>query len=495
MILKIILAVVAVLVMIEWYMVRKARVIRHIKTGQNPSIDSFWFSKIELLWIVLSKRSFTQLGYDRVDREEFEDVRVRYTMTDIAVMVTSPEGVKAIMSQQQTDKIALGQRHQQNPHFEKILGNSLLLQSGKKATSTRSIMNPAFKRKKLRSLVPHFVQVTNEMIRLMKERHKDGEVVQMERWLKNLTYDVIGKTAFGHDFNSLDRPSEEVEELELCFAGMVQPLAMLFGPIATKMPTEYQRKLTQARVKSSKTIADVINQRKEANLQGGDVKETDAKDLLDLILDADTDGLLTTDELVQNTYLFFLAGQETSAGSLVSALYFLSRNPECQQRAYEEAVSVVQGDEINADHVDELKYIEACLKECLRLFAPVDGTMPRTVTEDMVISDYLIPKGTTVFVNWARMHRSSKFWEAPKEFRPERWLGSDAASASSLMSFAAGPRVCIGKNFAMMEMKIVLASLLLNYTWTLPEDFEFQIAPFTITVTPKGGLPVKFTRR
>jgi cytochrome P450 len=93
------------------------------------------------------------------------------------------------------------------------------------------------------------------------------------------------------------------------------------------------------------------------------------------------------------------------------------------------------------------------------------------------------------------MHRSGKFWEAPKEFRPERWLGSDAASSSSLMSFSAGPRVCIGKNFAMMEMKIVLATLLLNFTWTLPEDYEFIIQSFTITLTPKNGMPVQFTRR
>jgi hypothetical protein len=163
-------------------------------------------------------------------------------------------------------------------------------------------------------------------------------------------------------------------------------------------------------------IADVINQRKEANLRGEGATENDAKDLLDLILDADTDGLLTTDELVQNTYLFFLAGmcrfgelfvcwvwfvmswfvsfllvclfllhcvtvnlisfcffrlqlfpltragQETSAGSLVSALYFLGKHPECQARAYEEVVRVCQGEDITAQHVDEFKYIDACLK-------------------------------------------------------------------------------------------------------------------------------------
>jgi len=476
------------MIVIEWCMHRKSRVIKHIKTGESPSTRSFWAGKFELIWILIRKKSFTQINYDRVSRDEIPDIRVLFSFTNIVVSVSSVDGIKQVLSNQTTDKADVSGDASQNPHFQKILGHSLVLQSGKKATQTRSIMNPAFKHKKLQStVVPHFVESSKEMVDLLKERYQDGDAVQMEDWFKNLTYDIIGKTAFGHKFNSLQRPSKEVADLMTCFSGIIQPLVFIFGGIITTIPTSFQKKVAQSRNDCVKLITDVIENRKKNNM--GEVN-----DLLDLILEADQEGKLTTDELVQNTFLLFLAGQETSAGSLTMSLYYLGIHQEFQKRAREEVESVCGSEEINSDHLENLNFLNSCINESLRINAPVDGVFLREATEDMVINDYFIPKGTKLAVNFANVHRSNKFWDKPNEYNPDRWL-NDTKAISHLLAFSAGPRVCLGKKFAILEMKVVLATLLRNFYWTIPDYYEFKIQPFTLTFRPAGGLPVQFRRR
>jgi cytochrome P450 len=319
-ILNIVVGVVVVMILIEW-MVRRRVTVKHVTTGQAPTIRGFWWGKFRVAYNLITKSSFTQSLFDTVSKDELEDVTIVFGVTGSPmVQIASPEGIRQVLSHQKADKLDIANAIE-NPHFGLILGESLLMQSGKKATSSRSIMNPAFKHKKLQNLVPLFQESADEMVSLLKANHQDGESVQMSSMMKNLTYDIIGSTAFGLNFHCLKSPSKEVTDLQTCFSGILQPLVFIFGKHVTKIPTEFQKRVREARENSTKLITDVINGRKKLTENSSEAREN--IDLLDLILEADSEGIFSTNELVQNTYLLFLAGQETSAGSMVTSLYFM----------------------------------------------------------------------------------------------------------------------------------------------------------------------------
>jgi len=195
--------------------------------------------------------------------------------------------------------------------------------------------------------------------------------------------------------------------------------------------------------------------------------------------------------------LFFFAGHETSSTTLTSAIFFLGKYPEIQEKAYQEvqhALQLQQEQQLLPETVKNLTYLTAILKETLRMNTPAPFFVSRVATEDTEILGYHIPKGTVVAVNVIPAHMSQKYWENPKKFDPDRWItGND--KKNTIFPFASGPRMCIASKFATLEMQVTTALLLLNFKWSLARSPEYKSKIVAFTLRPVGGMPIYLEKR
>jgi cytochrome P450 len=199
------------------------------------------------------------------------------------------------------------------------------------------------------------------------------------------------------------------------------------------------------------------------------------------------DQKLSDRELLHNVILFFIAGHETSSSALAMTLHMLEQNPDIQDRARKEVVQVL-GAKLLPDWEDirNLTYLECCIKETLRLYPPA-AFISRQLDRDSVIGGYFVPKDTFVTVPQWTIHRDPDLWADPDRYNPDRFL-NEKIDSYTWLPFSLGPRQCLGINFAMLELRIVLAFLLRKFRF-LPDPntkakFDYDI---TTTIIPAKG--------
>ncbi|XP_054167169.1 cytochrome P450 302a1, mitochondrial-like [Oppia nitens] len=165
----------------------------------------------------------------------------------------------------------------------------------------------------------------------------------------------------------------------------------------------------------------------------------------------------------------FVAGIDTTAFTAGFALYHLSRNTTAQNRLRDEINSILKSDCLTADNLSQMSYLKACVKETMRL-SPVTFGNGRVTSQQMIINDYCIPKGTQIITQNQVSCRQSEYFSDPLSFIPERWLKSDTniypnnkVSPFLVLPFGYGPRMCIGRRFAEMEINVFLAKIIQNY--------------------------------
>jgi cytochrome P450 len=218
----------------------------------------------------------------------------------------------------------------------------------------------------------------------------------------------------------------------------------------------------------------------------------DEGDLLSMLLAAqDEDGSQMTDKQLRDEVItLFLAGQETTALTLSWTWYLLARNPEIEKKFHEEIDQVLNGNAASIEDVPKLKYTEMIVKESMRLYPPGYG-VGRGAIAECQIGGYLVPAKTQIFMfQWATQ-RDPRFFAEPDEFHPERW--SEAFTATlpkyAYFPFGGGPRICIGNNFAMMEIILVLATIGQRLRLTLTADQVVEIEP-AMSLRPRNGIRV-----
>ncbi len=232
-------------------------------------------------------------------------------------------------------------------------------------------------------------------------------------------------------------------------------------------------------------------------IRQGRARKEPGEDLLSrLILAQDENGTQMTDrQLRDEAMTLYLAGHETTATTLSWTWYLLATHPHVEERLVAEWATVLGGRAPTVEDLPRLTWTENVIIEALRLYPPV-YLIGREALKDQPLGDYVIRRGTTVFLSQWVMHRDSRYYESPLEFRPERWADGLARRLPkyAYFPFGGGPRVCIGNNFAMMEAVLLLASIGQRYRFTLepepPVDFTVGI-----TLLPKYGIPAVLRRR
>ena len=201
------------------------------------------------------------------------------------------------------------------------------------------------------------------------------------------------------------------------------------------------------------------------------------KNLIELLIQQ-SEGLPDL-EIVSQIYTFFMAGTDTTSELLTTSHYLLATHPEVQAKLREEVITEIgRTEEIKYDHISKMEYLNAVIKEALRFGSPALTTTPRIATQDFMLGEIGVKKGTVVTVDLMGLAFNPKYFSQPEEFRPERWIEKKdpgAIDTSTHLPFSAGARRCIGEQLALIESKVMLCELVRQFNIELKTPFELKM--------------------
>ncbi len=364
---------------------------------------------------------------------------------------------------------------------KRLFGEGLLTSEGESWLRQRRLAQPAFHRARIAAYAETMVQFAQRAV----ARWRNEETRDLHAEMMQLTLQIVGKTLFDSD---VTRDAREVgETLELLLR-----LAANFGRtilIPLWVPTPRNLRAEHGIRRLERIIYRIIAERRA----GG----RDTGDLLSMLLAAqDEDGSRMTDrQLRDETITLFLAGHETTANALSWTWWLLAQNPAVEKKFHEELDGVLGGRAPSLEDLPKLAYVNNVLTESLRLYPPAWG-MARLAVEEHEIGGYLLHPGNGIALAQWVVHRDSRWYDAPEEFRPERWEDGLAKRLPrfAYFPFGGGPRQCIGNAFALMEAALILA--------TVGQKFRFRLVPglrvaplASITLRPRRGIRVTLESR
>ena len=348
----------------------------------------------------------------------------------------------------------------------------MLIASTEDHTRHRRLLTHAFSDRALREQEP----IVKEYVDLLMQRLGEtaGEKVDMTAWFNFATFDIIGDLAFGDSFNCL-RDSRYHPWVTLIFSNVK---AVAWSRVAQQIPGAHSllMKLAPKEV-VAKGREHVELCKSQANKRLAE--KTDRPDFMSYIIrHNDKETGMSLAEIHANTYVIIIGGSETTATLLSGAVYFLLRNPGILAALSREIRSAFAAEaDITFASVSRAETLLAVLTETLRAYPPVPSKLPRTVPAGgATVDGAFVPAGTVVSVcHWAATHAARNFRD-PWAFAPERWA-ADAAGGrfaedrrDAFQPFGFGPRNCIGRNLAYMEMRLILARLVWNFDLELCKE-------------------------
>jgi cytochrome P450 len=342
----------------------------------------------------------------------------------------------------------------------------------------RRLLMPAFHKTRIDAYRDEMVRITEDAL----ARFQAGEVRDVHADMTELTLRVATKTLFGEDEG--ERGVALARMMQEWLVTMFSPLMMLPRFDVRGLP--YRRFLDLTNEIDGQTAAIVRAKRARAT--------PDSSDMLSTLLAArDEDGsALDEDELIGHAGVIFAAGHETSTNALAWTLFLLSQHPQIARDLEDELDGQLRGGPPTVETLSKLPFLDAVVKESMRVLPPVP-MHPRIVAEDSELGGHRLPAGSELFLSIYHMHHDPAVFPDPSVFRPRRWETSKP-SVYEYNPFSAGPRMCIGASFAIMEIKIVLATMLQRFRLVLPD--AARVDPrVAITMAPAGGLPMRVRRR
>ncbi|XP_073471586.1 ultra-long-chain fatty acid omega-hydroxylase-like isoform X2 [Aquarana catesbeiana] len=381
------------------------------------------------------------------------------------------------------------------------LGDGLLLSRGEKWGRHRRLLTPGFHFDILKNYVTIFNQSTDIMHAKWRRMCVGGPVsMDMFEQISLMTLDSLLKCTFSYDSDCQEKPSD--------YIAAIYELSSLVVKREHNLPHHFDfiyrfssngRKFKRACKIVHDFTAGVVQQRKKALQEKGaenwiKSKQGKTTDFIDLLLlSKDEHGRQLSDqEMRDEADTFMFEGHDTTASGLSWILYNLARHPEYQDKCREEIRELIKGKEtahLDWDDLSQLPFTAMCIKESLRLHPPVTA-VSRRCTEDIALPDgKVIPKGNICLISIYGTHHNPAVWPNPEVYDPHRFDPEQAKERSShaFVPFSAGPRNCIGQNFAMAEMKVVLALTLLNFKVSLDQTKTVRRKPELI-LRAEGGL-------
>jgi cytochrome P450 len=394
------------------------------------------------------------------------------------VWITAPAMVKTVLLDEREKFLKLAQIRLLSP----LLGKAILTSEGADWKWQRQAAAPMFRPQELAGFVPTFVRAAQGLI--ARWRARPGTVQPIDRDMTEATFEVISATLLPSADQRMPQAIERSTGLFQRSGAWGQLYAVANLP--KWLPQPGRRPMARAIGVLRAAVAALIAERRA----GGAAKD----DLLHRLMqarDPETGQTMNDEQLVDNLLTFYLAGHETTAKALTWTLYLLARSPAWTGALEEEIARVTGGSEVNARHIEQLVLTQQVLKESMRLYPPVP-LMTRQAVADTRLGAHPIRAGTSVVMPIYAIHRHAKRWEDPDAFDPARFAPPREAAIPryQYMPFGAGPRICIGMGFAMLEATAMLATLLRHARFdALPGRDPAPVA--RVTLIPGGGMPLR----
>lgn len=364
-------------------------------------------------------------------------------------------------------------------HIE-IVGSGLLASEGEFWRQQRRIVQPAFHRDRLKDMSRTMTTATGNMLGRWERHAADGaEPLNVDEEMSRLTLEIVGRTLFGADVTGeageVGRALQTVLSLGFQRTGR-------FLPTPLSIPTPDNRRYRAAVRKLNGVVDGLVAGRRESG--------EERRDLLSMLLEArDESGRgMEPRQIRDEATTILTAGYETTARALTWTWCLLDSHPQTRERLEEELERVLGGQPPTFEDLEKLAYTEMVFKESMRLLPPVWG-LSRLVAAEDEVGGYRVPKGSRVVLSQYVTHRHPDFWERPDSFDPERFTPERSAGRPkyAYFPFSGGPRRCIGANFAVMEAKLILATVAQRYRLALLSGHPVEPEP-SFTLKPRHGM-------
>jgi cytochrome P450 len=340
-------------------------------------------------------------------------------------------------------------------------------------------MQPAFHRAVLDRLVEHIDVSVDRLIDRWR-RLPDGEVVDVDEAMMTTALEVVGRALFSHDLSGQahDLVHAVLEALDVVVARARSPL-----PLPVDWPTPGNQKLRKALATLDSAVAAMVAERRR--------HDPECADLLGMLLAArdEIDGRGLDDRQVRDEIVtLIVAGHETVASALTWTWHLLSEHPDVEQRLHDEVDTVLNdGRAPTFEDLPRLTYTRQVIDEALRLYPPAWVISRRAVVEES-LHGHPVPAGSYVFVSPYVLHRTARYWPDPDRFDPDRFAPGVTIDRFAYIPFGAGPNLCIGRDFALVEATLLVAAVAARFSLQAQPGAKIHAEPL-VTIRPRGGLP------
>jgi len=378
-----------------------------------------------------------------------------------------------------------------------VTGDGLLTADTDQARIQRPMVQPAFHHRTLQAVAGHVAaaieRVGADWDRRIAQQQTDSQfeagcdvIVDVDEAMMHAALEVVGHALFGTDL------TEDADRLaQATLRGLDVVIARARVPITPPqwVPTPGNIRLRRANGELDRAVQAMTKERLSRAV------EPDQPDMLDLLLAVrdDHDGALTQQQIRDQMVTFIVAGHETVASALTWSWALLAANPQWQQALQAESDAVLGEQLPTIEDYQRLPVARAIQDEALRLYPPA-WLITRKAREADVLAGREIPAGSLIIMSPWLLHRHAEVWPDPDRFDPARFLDG-SAERSAFIPFGAGPRLCIGRDFALVEGALMLAGLARRFSVSYPEDGGLPAADPLVTIRPAGGLPLVISRR
>ncbi|CAK9161861.1 unnamed protein product [Ilex paraguariensis] len=415
-------------------------------------------------------------------RQQYGEVFLFSLGNSQIVLVTQPDMVREITTCTSLD---LGKPSYQAKELGSLLGQGILTSNGAYWAHQRKIIAPELYMEKVKGMTNI---ITDSTITLLDTWNRmieaEGGIadIKIDQHMRSFSGDVISRACFGSNYSKGEeifhrlRTLQEAESKKVLATGI---------PGMRHLPTKRNKEAWALEKEIHTLVLKVVKERNEAGYE---------RDLLQMILEGAKNSDLSQDALdrfiVDNCKNIYLAGYETTAVSATWLLMLLASNPDWQDRIRAEVIEICRGQIPNTDMIRKMKQLTMAINESLRLYPPV-AVVSREALKDMKFGGIHVPKGVNLWTLVTTLHTDPEIWGPDSyKFNPERFANGITGACKLphlYMPFGVGPRVCLGQNLALVELKILISLILSNFSFSLSPKYVHSPA-LHLVIEPAQGV-------
>ena len=344
----------------------------------------------------------------------------------------------------------------------------------------RKVMQPAFHTRRINNYAGIMADASEEMVSGWQE----GALLDIPAEMMDLTLGITTRALFGADMRGAEAAAAIVRFIAL-FYGRISAL-----PVPGWLPTADNRDMRRQLAIIEEWLQPMIAERKR--------QEKPSDDVLSLLIEAqkvDTTGILTDHQVRTEVMNLFAAGYEVVAHTLAFTLYLVAGHPAIEARIMAELDAILDGQSLTLDTAVRLEYIDLVIKEAMRLL-PVTTVLTRQTATPVQLGGYTLPKNRLIFFAPWTLQRDARFFPEPLAFKPERFDPEQGQIIPkyAYLPFGGGPRICLGNAFALLQMKINLATIWQHAHLAVEPNYVFE-PKYAFNTRPKNGLPMIVSSR